>query len=301
MKLRILTEASGSLTSGYLIKAIQQAGALCVASDIDPECFGRHLADDFILMLKHSDPLFWSDIENKLLEHEITMVIPSLDETLSDWSERKSSLLQKGVHVIISEAETIRIFRDKWLTYQFFRGANIPTPETSLEQRYPLVKPRFGRGAVGVKVTSDAINMHNMVSQELVEGTEYTIDVFCDHDGVPIYIIPRTRMGVREGKSTGGLVVKHLGIIDLVKRICSHVRFQGPINMQCFDCIDGSIKFIEINARIAGGMALGFAASENWIGLIIDHFLEGKKISPKPILDGMVMKRFYAEIFISQD
>lgn len=296
---KILVEASGSLTSGYLIKAIQQAGALCVASDIDPECFGRHLADDFILMLKSNDPLLWSDIEKKLLEHEITVVIPSLDETLLDWAKRKNWLLQKGVHVILSDAETIRIFRDKWLTYQFFRGANIPTPETSLEQRYPLVKPRFGRGAAGVQVISDAINMDNMVSQELVEGTEYTIDVFCDHEGVPIYIIPRTRIGVREGKSTGGVVVKHSGIICLVRKICSHVRFQGPINMQCFTCIDGSIKFIEVNARIAGGMALGFAASENWIRLIIDHLLEGKKIYPNPIQYGMEMRRYYAEVFIS--
>ena len=42
--MRILTEASGSLVGGFLIKAIQSVGHEAIASDIDPYSVGRYLA-----------------------------------------------------------------------------------------------------------------------------------------------------------------------------------------------------------------------------------------------------------------
>ena len=45
---KILTEASGSITSAFLINSIKDAGYGAVASDTDLECFGQFLADDFI-------------------------------------------------------------------------------------------------------------------------------------------------------------------------------------------------------------------------------------------------------------
>jgi len=202
-------------------------------------------------------------------------------------------------YVILSEFHTVQIFQDKWLTYQFFVEAGIPTPKTSLEQVFSLVKPRHGRGSAGIKLTMDPICMDGMVSQEFIEGEEYTVDVLCDKDSKPIYIVPRKRLGVKDGKSTGGVVIYHPEIIKWVVRICEKISFQGPINVQCFVCKDGKVKFIEINPRIAGGMALGIAATENWIKLIIDNFINNKSIQPKSIKYGLRMKRYYAEIFIS--
>ena len=48
-------------------------------------------------------------------------------------------------------------------------------------------------------------------------------------------------------------------------------------------------------------MGLGFAASENWIPLIIDNFLNNKNISKSSVVDGMQMRRYYDEIFIPPD
>ena len=49
---RILTEASGSLTAGYLIKGIREAGHVCVASDIDPRCFGGALGTEALEVVR---------------------------------------------------------------------------------------------------------------------------------------------------------------------------------------------------------------------------------------------------------
>jgi len=297
--MRILTEASGSLTSSYIIKAIKEASHIAIASDIISDVAGRFLADGFILMPSKNDPNLWDKVLKILIEEKVDMVIPSLDEMLLGWSQRKKGFCEHGIQIILSKKETIHIFQDKWLTYKFFIKNGIPTPKTSLEQTYPLVKPRKGRGAAGVRIASNPIDMSGMISQEEIKGEEYTIDVFCDKNSYPVYIVPRKRLSIKDGKSTAGLVVDHHEIIRWVQKICEAAHFLGPINIQCF--VNGKdIRFTEINSRIAGGMTLGFAATENWINLIVEHFIENKSIHPKPIQYGMRMLRYYAEIFVPE-
>jgi carbamoyl-phosphate synthase large subunit len=295
--MRILTEASGSLVAAYLIKAIKEAGYYAVGSDINKRNAGFCLADDFIVMPKHDDPDLWSFLFRKLPETCIDVVIPSFDETLLGWAERQADFKRQGIFVCISPAETVRIFQDKWETHLFFDSIGIPSPATSLMKAYPLVKPRKGRGSEGVQIVAGDVPMEGMISQEVVEGDEYTIDAFFGIDGRPIYIIPRKRIGVHQGKSTGGIVCRHQEIEHYVSKMAETARFVGPINFQCFVNDDG-IQFIEINPRVAGGMALGFAASENWVRLIVEHFVQGKAIQPKPVLNGLKMVRYYAECFI---
>jgi carbamoyl-phosphate synthase large subunit len=298
LRYRILTEASGSLTAGYLINSIKAAGHICIGSDIDDRCFGSSLADDFAIMPRSTDSNLWHVIEQILVNKKIDIVIPSLDETLVGWAERKKHFSSLGVQVILSDPTSVAVCQDKWLTFQFFADNGIPTPLTSLLQQYPLVKPRLGRGGVGISITDEPIQMNGMVSQELLTGIEYTIDIFCDRDSKPTYIVPRRRVNVKDGKSTAGVVERHEGIEHWVQVICERLPFVGPINIQCFVLPDGAIKFVEINPRIAGGMALGFAATENWIDLIVRNMLNNQLLEPKPILEGLEMRRYYAEVFV---
>lgn len=298
MTFRVLTEASGSLTAVYLIKAIHAAGYQCVASDISEHCAGRYLADDFLLMPSKDDINHWQLTESKLKEKEINIVIPSLDELLQGWAVRREHLKLSGIDVIVSEPETVAICLDKWKTYQFFLSNGIPTPMTSLEQQYPLLKPRYGRGGQGIEITSQKRLMQGLISQEVIDGMEYTVDVFCDRDHYPVYIVPRRRLNIRDGKATAGITEYQPEIQKWVTRICSRLKFLGPVNIQCFIEKNGKPKFIEINPRIAGGMALGFEATENWIELMSSNIIEGKPITPKSTKWGMRMIRYYAEVFV---
>ncbi|MFA7239049.1 MAG: ATP-grasp domain-containing protein [Sulfuricellaceae bacterium] len=298
MTLRILTEASGSLVIGYLIKAIQEAGHISVASDIDSHCVGRYLADDFVLMPSKNDPHLWQKISQILVESKVDFVIPSFDETLLGWAERKHHFSKLGITVAISEPDVIKTFVDKWLTFQFLIENSIPTPRTSLVQDFPLVKPRYGHGGQGVYIPGKPIAMDGLLSQEIAEGEEYTVDVFCDGKSNPLYIVPRKRISVRDGKSTQGVVVYHKEIIEMVTRLCKAAGFIGPINVQCFSSGANEVSVIEVNPRIAGGMALGFAATENWISLLCDCLLSDKIVQPKPVKYGLQMMRYYAELFV---
>lgn len=296
--MKILTEASGSLTAAYLMKAIREAGHQAVGSDIDDENAGFSLSDEFIVLPPKDSPDLWETIEREMVLRRIDAVIPSLDETMVGWAERRDHFHLLGIHVIVSPEETVRICQDKWQTYLFFRRAEIPCPGTSLTKDYPLVKPREGRGSSGIYVsTDDDVEMMGMISQEIVKGEEYTVDTFFDRDGIPVYIVPRKRIAVKNGKSTRGIVCRHETIEAYIKKIAGETQFTGPVNFQCFDN-GGEVTFIEINPRIAGGMALGFAATENWIPLVVDNLVHGRPIQPKPVKYGMKMVRCYAEFFI---
>jgi carbamoyl-phosphate synthase large subunit len=301
MMLRILTEASGSLVCGYLIKAIREAGHSPVASDINMNCVGRYLADDFVLMPHKEASNLWDEVSQLLRDNRIDLVIPSLDETLIGWAENKYRFAKQGTSVAISSSETIRTFVDKWLAYLFFVEHDIPTPLTSLSQDFPLIKPRKGRGGAGVRITEERVEMEGMIAQEVISGTEYTVDVLCDLNSAPIYIVPRRRLAVKEGKSTQGIVDAHPDVIAEATRLCKAASFIGPINIQCFVDERIGIKIIEVNPRIAGGMALGFAATENWIALMGEWLNSAQPITPKPIKNGLKMARYYAEVFIPSD
>ncbi|HHD78026.1 MAG TPA: ATP-grasp domain-containing protein, partial [Epsilonproteobacteria bacterium] len=204
--MKILTEASGSLVSAYLIKAIKESGNIAVASDVNEDNHGQCLADEFITFPYSNIPDLWEVIETKLIQSKIDIVIPSFDETLLGWAERKEYFKQKGIHVLISDSQSLNTFLDKYSAYEFCQTHNIPTPKTSLSQVYTLVKPRFGRGGSGIYIGDEPQNMDEMISQELIDGLEYTVDCLFDKDGNPIYIIPRIRMDVKDGKSTKGIV-----------------------------------------------------------------------------------------------
>tara|TARA_Y100000588_G_scaffold341061_1_gene384822 strand:+ start:3298 stop:4188 length:891 start_codon:yes stop_codon:yes gene_type:complete len=296
--MRFLTEASGGMTSAYLQRAIKEAGHSSVGSDIKALTSAVCLSDDSLVLPPVDDPCLWEKLEVLLKLHNIDVVIPTLDEMMPGWAQRKSDLHSRGIEVIISPRETIDLFRDKWFTYRFFVENSIPTPKTSLVQEYRLIKPRCGRGSSGVRIVDNQVDMTGLISQEVVKGQEYTVDVFCDHLGEPVYIVPRKRLHTVDGKSVEAVTARHPSIEHYVKKIVKASKIIGPVNVQCF--LDGeSIFFIELNPRFGGGTALGMAATENWITLIIDNLIRRKPIAFKPIKYGLRMIRYYAECFIS--
>ena len=298
--MRIMTEAAGCLASASGFKSIREAGYSVIGTDANSECYAKHLVDEFYCVPYAFDPKSKEFLFNLAIEKKIDLVIPSLDEGMIRWAEMADDLKKRGVSVAISSVDTVKICEDKWLTYLKFKESGIPTPKSSLKNEYPLVKPRLGRGGSGIHINEPDVDMEDMISQELLSGTEYTTDVFCNLNNEPIYIVPRQRIGVKEGKSTGGIVVEQKDIIEGIKKICKAIPFVGPFNAQCFVSSTGEVKFTEINPRLGGGTALGMAATENWFPLMVETFVNRKVVQAKfPVRYGMKMGRYYAEVFYS--
>jgi len=293
----IFTEASGSLVSAALINSLKRAGLCVIASDVTEINAGTLLADKYVKVPDKDDKNLWQIINELLVSNEVNWVIPSFDEMLFGWSEREEKLKAESIKVLISPHNTIDTFLDKWKTYNAFVQSDLPAPQTSLQKKYPMVKPRHGRGSKGITVTDRKdVDMENKISQEVVKGTELTVDCFFDKDGSPIYIVPRVRLKVINGKSVDAQTIRHEKVEEHIRDLAKKFHFIGPINIQCF-VNDKDIWFIEVNPRVGGGMALGWAATENWFDLWFNKIIQGKPFKPKPIKYGLHMFRHYAELF----
>lgn len=97
---------------------------------------------------------------------------------------------------------------------RLFEKYQIPAPRTLKQEewagvdRFPvIVKPLDGMGSSNVFRAENTEELafftryvENPIVQSCAMGTEYTIDVLCDEQGTPVYIVPRIRLEVRSGE-----------------------------------------------------------------------------------------------------
>src|SRR5207245_8087297 len=115
-------------------------------------------------------------------------------------------------------------------------GIPIPKIFTKKTVKFPcIIKPSFGSGGTGVSIVN---NMHeleshlskieNPIIQEFVEGTEYSIDVFSDLNGIPLSVVPRIRIQTESGISIKGVTLYDKTLIDYCDKISRKLRLIGP-------------------------------------------------------------------------
>ena len=293
----ILTEGVGSPAWATFLPFFHGTGAAVLALDIDRQASGLYLADRGRLVPRYSDPGCFAALARVCREEGVTFAFPSIHEGLLGWAERRAAFAAEGVFVAISPPETVALCADKWRTYEFFRACGVPTPATSLEAEHDLLKPRVGRGGAGIRrlAPGEKPAMEGCITQRFLEGQEYSVDAFCDLGGNALYVVPRQRLAVESGLSVRGRVVRHPAIEAHARTALAAARFLGPVNLQCFDTADG-IFFTEINPRIAGGMSLSMAATENWFAALM-RLAGGGTVRPGPVAYGLTMMRHYADCF----
>ena len=292
-KKKVLVEANCGATSKYIVDAIIASKHEPIGCDIYQNTFCFVLGYDSFVVPRGNDESFWDSIPQLITKYKITDVIPTLHETLLGWSKKKEHFKDLGCTIHISPPSTLEIFLDKWTTFNFFKENKLPTPNTSLDNIYPLTKPRSGRGAIGMQLNKVDREMTGLISQEVCLGREVTIDVFV-YNNKPLYIVPRNRDKIVSGKSTASSIFKNDKIEEYINKICNIVEFSGPFNLQGF-IKGGDIKFTELNPRLGGGTALAFAATENWIQILLNGLPNNWK--PKKISYNLNMTRFYHEYF----
>jgi len=100
----------------------------------------------------------------------------------------------------------------------------------------------------------------NPIIQEMVFGSEYTVDVFCDFDSKPITIVPRKRLAIRSGEILKGIIDKDRTIINAIKNLVLKLKPFGHITVQCIKNDDGIVNILEINPRFGGGAPMSIDA-----------------------------------------
>lgn len=222
----------------------------------------------------------------------VDVVIPTIDTDLLALAENKDRFEKLGTQVLISDPDKIAICRDKNFTSDFFESCGLKAPTTFNDYnlyngKYPcFIKPKDGSSSINaykvhnskeLKLYSEQIKEY--VIQEFIEGVEYTVDVFCDFDGVPIYIVPRIRQSVRAGEVLKTQIQLDDIIIEEIKKLVSKYNPCGPITVQLIrEKTTGIDYYIEINPRFGGGAPLSMKAGAKSAEALLKIIL-GEKIS----------------------
>ncbi|MHC4325631.1 MAG: ATP-grasp domain-containing protein, partial [Planctomycetota bacterium] len=262
-------------------------------------------------------------------ENQVDLLVPTVDLDLKLLAQNKPKFAAFGCRVLVSNPEVIDICQDKRKTHKFLLKNNFDTPATisiqtalknlrnrkskivnrKSQTRFPLfVKPWDGSAGRPNAVVCNrkellfhAKRIPNAICQELIEGAEYTCDVYVDSGMKIRCVVPRKRIEVRAGEVSKGQVVKNARIMSeaaaLVEKLAAG---PGVITLQLFLTDDGKIKYIEINPRFGGGAPLSIKAGADFPKWILQE-LTGRKLNIRPdrFKDDLIMLRYDGEVWLN--
>lgn len=271
-----------------------------IGTDVSPLNPAKKFADAFYLVPAYREPEYIKELLQICSREKVDLLIPLYELEFPKLCGARALFEAAGVKLLLSETEVIQICNDKYQTAAFFERCQIPAPKTYEQKelsgaeehnwKYPLIiKPLNGMGSEGVFKIQNRNELdfflgyvEHPIVQECVQGTEYTIDVLCDFQGRPVYIVPRIRLEVRSGEVVKSRTCRQELVIRettaLLEKLNQEGKVIGPMTIQCFVSEDlRSLHFIEINPRFGGGVPLSFEAGADYASAI-KAMAEGKDV-----------------------
>jgi carbamoyl-phosphate synthase large subunit len=319
----VLVTSAGSAPAVAVMAALreqQEIPVRVVAADMDPLSVGFHLSDAGLLVPPAGDPTFVDFMLSVCHEQGVEVVFPIIDEELQVFADAAPRFAERGIAVITNAPEVVRVARDKWLTYGWCRQHEVLAPRTWLAAEPPaaptlplVVKPRSGRGSVGVQVMRTAEELRERLArepellvQEFIEGPEFTVDILADREGRVLSAVPRERLMVKAGMCVKGRTVNDPRLLELSVHVAEEFGLTPRGNVQfCRSVRDGEYYLIEVNAKFGAGLPLTTAAGVN-MPLLLLKMLRGDTRAGAPPSVGafrsnLVMLRHWAEVFVAED
>lgn len=252
----------------------------------------------------------------------IDCLIPMIDTDLLLLAESKEKFEAVGTKVLISVADKVKLCRDKNLTADYFisLGLKSPLPVNSVEKyeigfskgacSFPaFIKPKDGSSSIDaykVETIEDlkiyAKKIGDYIIQPFISGREYTIDIFCDYEGNPVYITPRERLAVRFGEVSRTKICQDDAMIAAMKTLIVDFKPCGQITVQLIrEEVTGDDYYIEINPRFGGGAPLSMKGGADSAKAVI-RMLNGEKLAYEShaARDGAIYSRFDQSICINE-
>ena len=287
-----------------------QGGGLVYGSDINPLAPALKKVDRAVIFPHCSSDSFDSVFIEFCRENKIRLVVPTIDPDLQYLSQKLSYYRKElpATMFLVPEKETVELTEDKRKTKEFFQRCGVLVPKYLDPEKitnFPVfIKPACGsasEGAQKILSRSELVlqlqSLENPMLEELVEGPEYTVDVFCDRSFKARIAIPRKRIAVRGGEVSRGIIERNPELESFSKKIVEALKVNIPITIQFRKSKAGFVA-MEINARIGGGLPLTIAAGGQW-PLWILHMAEGQTpLCHDNVRDGVLISRYDESVFM---
>ena len=284
-------------------------------ADITDTAPALQFCDRSVIVPRIKDPDYIPFLLRVCAEERIHALVPTIDTDLLLLAENRDAFDTIGTWVLVGEPEKVRLCRDKRKTAGYFHSVGLASPSpvddiAAYQGGFPaFIKPRDGSSSIDAyrvetakELADRAEQVQDYIVQPFVEGTEYTVDVFCDLRGEPVYITPRIRLAVRAGEVLKTQIQQDGQIIEEMKRLTADFRPRGAITVQLIrDQNTGTDQYIEINPRFGGGAPLSMKAGADSAEALL-RLLSGEKIGYQPLAasDGAVYSRFDQSVCVTR-
>jgi carbamoyl-phosphate synthase large subunit len=279
-----------------------------IATDSNRLSAGFFMASAYAVMPKVvNEENYMKKLEEVINNYNVQVLMPSSGYDIYPYSKYRKQIEEFGAKPVVSDLESIEICDDKMMTFQKLNGKfDLPFTTTNPDKvnEFPIIaKPRREKGMHNMIMIEDEDNLKyvtskfsNMIFQQYLPGTEYTVDVLCDLGKKPVVAVPRIRLETKEGISTKGKVVHHPQIEQSCMDIAKSVGIIGPCCIQMKASRDGAVKLVEVNPRMGGGTIFAALAGANFPALVLDMVKEKKIV--KPSFSEITVIRYFEEMVI---
>lgn len=285
------------------------------ACDMSPDLSAAcNVAAHSFTVPRCDDPGYVDALFEYCTRQKIDLLIPTIDPELYPLALAKDRFAAAGTRVHVSGPKTIEIVRDKAITTAVLDKAGVPVPKTGQAHEvkeapegweWPaFIKPSGGSASRGIDIIANADAIAHsydepMIVQQLLEGDEYTINIYINAHGELETIIPHKRLSVRAGEVEKGITVRRTDIDEIAHRIVK--ALPDPSGVMCFQLIDDRThgpRVFEINARFGGGYPLAERAGGNYAARLLQQCAGIMPQAGNDWQEGVTMLRYDAAVFL---
>lgn len=286
-----------------------------IGADITESAPALFFCDETKIVCRIKTPEYIPQLLEICKKEQIDCLIPTIDTDLLLLAENKEKFEEIGTKVLISAVDKVKLCRDKRYTADYFLSIGLKSPVpvdnvSKYQSGYPaFIKPKDGSSSIDAYKVNNAEDLktyakkiQDYIVQPYISGREFTIDIFCDYEGNPVYITPRERLAVRAGEVLKTRIHQDDIMIQEMLKLIDDYKPCGQITVQLIqDEVTGENYYIEINPRFGGGAPLSIKAGADSAKAVI-CMLNGEKLSyvSKAARNNAVYSRFDQSICVDE-
>lgn len=259
-----------------------------IATDASNVAPALYFADRYYVVPRIDAPDYMKTILAICKKENIRAVTTFIDPEIEVLAAHRAEFEALGVEVLAPYRETAAYCFDKYRMYRCLVEHGIPTVPTYADLdsfcgdcaagkiSFPVfVKPRTGSGSVGARKIASMEQLRSameedpsLIIQRFMEGEDLDADVYIDtisHQVVSAFA--KRKLETRIGGASKTISFKDDALFDLICRIVSCFRFNGPVDMDFFR-VDGQYYLSEINPRFGGAYLHAYGAGVDFVKLI---------------------------------
>ncbi|MFP4024813.1 MAG: ATP-grasp domain-containing protein [Thiohalospira sp.] len=283
----------------YFQKALNGGGKV-IAADMQISAPAMVVADKSYKVSEVYAEHYIDEILDICKKENIGAVFSLNDLELPILSNARTRFMNHGINLMVSSSEVIDICFDKYKTHEFLLEIGLKSPLTFIsgdeaqnainEKKLPfpfVLKPRWGSASIGIYFPKNMEQLSIMeklaklqikdsillrasnndidralLYQEMINGTEFGLDIINDLEGNYITTIAKQKLGMRAGETDKAVIIDDNNLQTIGEKIGCFLKHIG--NLDCDVFYNGKDYYVlEMNPRFGGGFPFSYEAGVN--------------------------------------